>query len=562
MTDVIDVTEAAQRPADPAEPAPNPRRAKVMFTIGGPLVAIGATAGLALSWDNLVKFVTPAVGDNVAPLFPAAVDILIIGTALMFLGTCAAGRPMALWRWLSLWFSLSTLVLNAASASDSISLLIHVAGPAAWVLVTETAAVQFRGDYRRAHRNEVPDSIPLRLWIFSPWQSAAVWLQIARRLSGEQMAARQEVGRHAAAIETLQEVIPGLDGKRARSVILRQLRSRSLTPADVLAACEAVPELDAAGAQVGTRPPTPAEVLRAALALAAVDVQPAAPARPGRPSRPSRARVSQVSADVPTPGETSDNRVGQPPAETSAETAPSRPQVPRREARAPRPEPTPDPAPEAPTPAPEAPALAPAGGKRGLAAAALAETGGDATAAVRLLAERGTPVGKSTVFDVARTFRTGSIPVITGADSTPVQDSIPARTSVQSTPVQDSIPAAPESGSTPVQDSIPDSGPDSIPAAGLDSNRAPERAGAGVGPDSDRIPESSDLDFSDRTVGSDTGSDGARRRSGAGSDTGSDTRRRRSGTAVASAPEPAADAPEGSDLIDLTDQSPRLVAVR
>lgn len=60
-----------------------------------------------------------------------------------------------------------------------------------------------------------------------------MWLRMARRLDGEQAAARLEVGQHAAAIEALRLDLPGRRARRTRRILQDQLRVGSLHPADL-----------------------------------------------------------------------------------------------------------------------------------------------------------------------------------------------------------------------------------------------------------------------------------------------------------------------------------------
>jgi hypothetical protein len=176
--------------------------------------------------------------------------------------------------------------------------------------------------------------------------------------------------------------------------------------------------------------------------------------------------------------------------------------------------------------------------KKSLAEGALAETGGDVPAAVNLLKSRGTPVGRTTVFEAAAPYRSRTRPVQSGSDRAqgapgtgPVPDSVrtvgpPEQYSQDPTPGSDT-------GSDTVPGPSPDrpddagtgpDGPDSVSPGpdvdGLDSpdstesgpvqsgsDRAQGAPGAGSVPDSVRTVGPPEQYFRDPTPGSDTGSD-------------------------------------------------------
>lgn len=213
------------------------RRQKVtlaLWVAAGVPLAVGAVAGLALSFGNVVEVVRPIVGNDLAPVFPLVWDVVLAGAALAYLATAYGGRPRVMWRVISLSGAVGTVVVNATAAHDTASLVIHVSGPAAWAVLVEAGAAQLRADYRTKNQDVLGQAIPVRLWIWSPRESARTWLRMARRLDGEQKSARLEAGVHAAAVEALRLAVPGRAGRRARRIIVRQLRAGSLSPEAVL----------------------------------------------------------------------------------------------------------------------------------------------------------------------------------------------------------------------------------------------------------------------------------------------------------------------------------------
>lgn len=230
-----------------------------LWVAAGVPLAVGAVAGLALSYSNVVDVVTPIVGDEtLARVFPLTWDVILAGAALAYLATAFMGKPRQMWRVISQCGAVGTLLVNGTAAHDWPSLVVHLSGPAAWAALVEAAASQLRGGGDNAPA--LGESIPLRLWVTAPVESARTWLRIARRVSGEQAAARLDVGVHQAAVEALRLTLPGRANKPTRRILERQLRAGTLAPQAVLAACGWLGEPK--GADPGQR------VLRAALGAA------------------------------------------------------------------------------------------------------------------------------------------------------------------------------------------------------------------------------------------------------------------------------------------------------
>jgi hypothetical protein len=242
-----------------------------LWLLAGVPLAVGAVAGLALSYSNVVDVVTPIVGDQgLARIFPLTWDVILAGAALAYLATAYMGRPRQMWRVISQCGAVGTVLVNATAAHDWPSLVVHLSGPIAWAVLVEAAASQLRGggtDQPAA----LGESVPLRLWVTAPVESARTWLRMARRVQGEQAAARLEVGAYNAAVEALRLTLPGRENKTTRAILHRQLRAGSLPPRAVLAACGWLDPDQPAGADTD-----PAQrILRAALG-SALDQAPSA----------------------------------------------------------------------------------------------------------------------------------------------------------------------------------------------------------------------------------------------------------------------------------------------
>jgi hypothetical protein len=152
-----------------------------------------------------------------------------------------------------------TVALNALAAPTVAEIPWHVTAPIVWSVLVELTARTVLGEWRAQHKPTL-DRVPARLWVTAPVESARVWLRLARRVEGDQAAARLEVGAYAAAVEALRASIPGRQGRAARRILRRQLRAGTLAPSAVLASCGWLAPTSG--------PRAPQAVLRAALGAA------------------------------------------------------------------------------------------------------------------------------------------------------------------------------------------------------------------------------------------------------------------------------------------------------
>jgi hypothetical protein len=191
-----------------------------------------AVIGAALSFDSLYRAAVPVFGDRLAYGFPLLVDALILGASLEYVAGAKVGRPHSGWRLTAHAGIAGTLALNALAAHTPAEVPWHIVAPAVWSVLVELTARQTLGEWKAAHKPPA-DAIPLRLWLTAFGESRRVWLRMARRLDGEQAAARLEVGQHAAAVEALRLDLPGRRARRTRRILQDQLRVGSLHPADL-----------------------------------------------------------------------------------------------------------------------------------------------------------------------------------------------------------------------------------------------------------------------------------------------------------------------------------------
>lgn len=191
-----------------------------------------AVIGAVLSFESLYRAAVPVFGDRLAYGFPLLVDALILGASLEYVAGAKVGRPHSGWRLTAHAGIAGTLVLNALAARTPAEVPWHVVAPAVWSVLVELTARQTLGEWKAAHKPPA-DAIPLRLWLTAFGESRRVWLRMARRLDGEQAAARLEVGQHAAAVEALKLALPGRRARPTRRILQGQLRLGSLTPAEL-----------------------------------------------------------------------------------------------------------------------------------------------------------------------------------------------------------------------------------------------------------------------------------------------------------------------------------------
>ena len=211
-----------------------PRRQARRLAIWASIVLIPvALIGAVLSFESLYRAAVPIFGSQLALGFPLLVDLLILGASLRFVAGAEMGLRRTGWRMTAHAGVAGTLTLNALAAHCLHDVPWHVTAPAVWSVLVELTARDVLGEWRATHTS-LQDRIPLRLWLTAPVESARTWLRLARRVRGDQAAARLDVGLHAAAVEAMRLSLPGRRGRRVRRILERQLRSGSLPPAAVL----------------------------------------------------------------------------------------------------------------------------------------------------------------------------------------------------------------------------------------------------------------------------------------------------------------------------------------
>jgi hypothetical protein len=218
----------------PPRPDAHLRRQGRWLRVAAMLVLIPvAVIGAALSFRSLYLAAVPVFGPRLALGFPLLVDFLILGASLQYVAGAKTGRPRAGWRWTAHAGVAGTLFLNAMAAHSLAEVPWHVTAPAVWSVLVELSAREVLGQWRAIHA-PTGERIPLRLWLTAPIESCRTWLRIARRVEGEQAAARLDVGVHAAAVEALKLSLPQRRARRVRRILKRQLRAGSLPPSAIL----------------------------------------------------------------------------------------------------------------------------------------------------------------------------------------------------------------------------------------------------------------------------------------------------------------------------------------
>ena len=263
-----------------------------------------AIVGAVLSFDGLHSRARGVFTDPLAYGFPLLVDALILGCTLAYLAGAKVGRPRAGWRLAAHAGIAGTVALNAAAATSWSEVPWHITAPIVWSVLVELTGKELLGEWHAAHA-PARASIPARLWLTAPAESLRTWLRIARRLDGEQTAARLDVGVHAAAVHALALAVPGWRNRRVRRILRRQLRAGSLSPLAILGPLGWTDDTTAALARIDG----PA-VLRAALRdaiRAAADTTPGI-AMPGldRPAPAVSAAVVAARVSGPAPTNTGD----------------------------------------------------------------------------------------------------------------------------------------------------------------------------------------------------------------------------------------------------------------
>jgi hypothetical protein len=249
-----------------------------------------AVIGAVLSFRSLYTAAAVVFGTQLALGFPLLVDFLILGASLQYVAGAKVGHGRAGWRLTAHAGVAGTLVLNALAARSLAEVPWHVTAPAVWSVLVELTAREVLGQWRATHM-QLGERIPARLWWTAPVESLRTWLRMARRVDGEQAAARLDVGVHAAAVEALKLALPQRRARRVRKILQRQLRAGSLPPAAILGPLGWTDDVIAL-AEV-----TPQAVLRAALRDAL------APALPS--ATPATTAPSNDTPDVagPDPGQ-------------------------------------------------------------------------------------------------------------------------------------------------------------------------------------------------------------------------------------------------------------------
>jgi hypothetical protein len=205
------------------------------------VLAVVAVIGAALSYTSLQAAAADVFHQSpLAYGFPLLVDALILGASLQYVAGSRDHTPGRTgWRATAHAGIAATLLLNALAAfapdgGGAAAVPWHITAPAVWAVLVELYARTAAGHWRTEHVG-IGLTIPLRLWITAPVESARTWLRQARLTAA--VTARYDVGRHAAALEALRLTLPGRPGRRVRTVLRRQLRAGSLTADNVLTAC-------------------------------------------------------------------------------------------------------------------------------------------------------------------------------------------------------------------------------------------------------------------------------------------------------------------------------------
>ena len=299
-----------------SRPVPAARRLRPLRVAGSLVLVPVAVYGAALSYDSLYLaarqvFDAPVFGLNLAVGLPLVVDLLILGASLIYVDGARHGRPGAGWRLTAHAAVATTLILNALAARTPAEIPWHVVAPAVWSVLVELTAREMLQEWRAAEHAPT-DKIPARLWLTAPTESLRTWLRMARRLEGEQAAARLDIGLQDAALIALHTAMAphGRTGRRTRRTLAKLMRRGVLHPRAVLTPLgwnsTDQPRTDRTGTdQVGpaTTAITPEELLHAALvhvlAPAGPEPQqdtapaPAARRRSGRPPRRTEIRTPE-----------------------------------------------------------------------------------------------------------------------------------------------------------------------------------------------------------------------------------------------------------------------------
>ena len=321
-----------------SEPAPVPRRLRPLRIAGALVLVPVAVYGAALSYNSLYLaarrvFDTPVFGLNLAVGLPLVVDLLILGASLVYVDGAREGRPGAGWRLTAHAAVATTLILNAIAARTPAEIPWHVVAPAVWSVLVELTAREMLQEWR-ASQQRPTDKIPARLWLTAPAESLRTWLRMARRLDGEQAAARLDIGLQDAALIALHTAMAphGRTGRRTRRTLAKLLRRGVLPSHAILTPLgwnNTSPNSAGSNSAGSTGPGTSLAITPEALLHAAL-VHVLAPASPPPPA----------STPTPVPRRRNERHPPRPQNHTQPSTSPEPAPAP---APAPAPEPVPEP---------------------------------------------------------------------------------------------------------------------------------------------------------------------------------------------------------------------------
>ena len=194
-----------------------------------PVAGIGA----ALSFHALHQAAVPIFGRHLAYGFPVLVDMLILGSTLAYLAGATTGRALPGWRWTAHGGALSTLLLNALTASSGGTIPWHITPALVWSVLVEMTARQVTAHWQAPH-TATGEPIPVRLWISSPVDAVRTWLQMARTGERSHRQARADLALRAAAEQALRTAMPQHRQRGTRQLIRKQLRAGALDSATLL----------------------------------------------------------------------------------------------------------------------------------------------------------------------------------------------------------------------------------------------------------------------------------------------------------------------------------------
>jgi hypothetical protein len=269
-------TTTGDAPTAPAVPAAPPRWAR--WADAG-LWAV-ACSGFALSYSSVQRAAGAHVDhQGLSYLLPVATDGAALAAAARYVADRRTGIGAARGWQLLAWAAIAASAALNALGRNWQDALWHLVGPGALAVITELYAHR-AAQLHRSEQHRPAEAIPARLWLTTPLASARLWLWTARTGQRSLVAARREMGRHAAALEALDIDCPGRAYQRIRKIARRQLRSGALSPDAVLYVL---------GWDHDNHPPTdPPAALRALLAAALT------PTHPNRTAYPDATTTVEV----------------------------------------------------------------------------------------------------------------------------------------------------------------------------------------------------------------------------------------------------------------------------